>query len=444
MIFKTSTLRLALIIFSGITLNAQSNPPQLPQEDCCSVRPVLIDGHKSQTTDTIICKRWNSATESWGPKGITICNYDDYGRLVNEVNKSWNYETEMYQPLVKIVRSWYENDSIQSLARYFWNPDLNDGSWDLFYNYHYEYNEDGLRNYLFSEYSQYGSPDWYNGGKAFYFYNSAGLTDSIVTQYWNTNLDEWYYSNRARYVYDDDFNLVEMYNDYANNPEGDFALNTRLIYIPGYTANQVQEIEEYYSLEEWHHYKRNLVTYNDQDLKVVDLYQQWDPTLEIWDTVVMQKELYDYYENGLMKNLTTQSYYISWANMNRLNWTYDEFGNMTSQLEEEWDFYNEMWQNNELCTYPQPQTITALNDPAGESSNKLVTLWPNPATDYFRISIGGNAGNLQHVEIYNRAGQIIQTANATYEFHVGNYPAGVYFVKVSGPDFQSIQKLVIR
>jgi hypothetical protein len=69
-----------------------------------------------------------------------------------------------------------------------------------------------------------------------------------------------------------------------------------------------------------------------------------------------------------------------------------------------------------------------------------VSVYPNPASNYINVAIGGKATDNVLVRLYNQSGQLLQTRNVpnaggtTVAFSVASYPTGNYLVVINTPD----------
>ncbi len=75
-----------------------------------------------------------------------------------------------------------------------------------------------------------------------------------------------------------------------------------------------------------------------------------------------------------------------------------------------------------------------------------VIISPNPAKDHLNISIAGNRGKL-HLTLLNSLGQIVTSAIMKDEYNsipVNAITPGVYYLKISGTDISTVQKVVIE
>ena len=87
---------------------------------------------------------------------------------------------------------------------------------------------------------------------------------------------------------------------------------------------------------------------------------------------------------------------------------------------------------------------TASGIGMGEQSPNVLTLAPNPANDFVRISI--NATNA-HFSIVSLTGQLVDNGILTEgqnAFSTANLSNGIYMVRVSSDEGTSVQKLIVR
>jgi hypothetical protein len=75
-----------------------------------------------------------------------------------------------------------------------------------------------------------------------------------------------------------------------------------------------------------------------------------------------------------------------------------------------------------------------------EPENKYISVFPNPATDYFNISIGTNELN-NKISIYNSIGKIVDTfvVDKKITINISEYSPGVYYLKFNNkPDVKKV------
>lgn len=433
---------LSIIIFAAWQNGmSQPMPETIGNDDCCKLNFPQIDTSQALTTDTIFCNSWNTTTLEWELHYITINNYDDAGRLNESVVKIFDMQQQTFTPSTKVTYSYYANDSTDTKTSFLWNPGMNGGDWDYVDKMHYEFNNNNLLINTQSWFSAYNSTEWKDLNKEHYYYSEENLKDSVIFEYWNTIQNAWYYSYRYRYYYDENQTLVDEYSDWANNQTGNFVYNLRISYLPGDAPGQFQEISQYYNSGDWDSASRKLITLNNNQKLQSVLYQNWDPSHEIWDTVVMNREVFDYNPSGLITEMITQNYYIHWVNSMRYGWEYNENENMISSLKQYWNFSEADWRNQQLCIYPVVQTITVIND--NISSAQDFTITPNPSTNFIRINTDISHSQGKPLFIYDQNGRLVKTIeDSSLEIWIGDLPAGIYFVHLNAGGENSTEKFI--
>jgi hypothetical protein len=116
--------------------------------------------------------------------------------------------------------------------------------------------------------------------------------------------------------------------------------------------------------------------------------------------------------------------------------------------------YNVLIEDAESCTYEEIVTVvetTSLNDMA--FADYKFVIMPNPSDGYFNIelSIEGYNNPSLNFQIINAKGAIVHSRRmGSYDgvflapVSLIKYPAGTYFVKVYGEDFNAVRKVIIH
>ena len=282
--------------------------------ECNCVDPALFDPEKSSTVDTVTCYNWPYNGEDWNVQSITIRTFDENGHVVDAILKNYDIGNDLFTQVRHYTYDFYETGKLKEETWQNWNPDLNGGSWSNMQKQYYEYDEAGKVTFTHSWFSDFNTTEWEDGVKEFYSYNSFDKKDTVITKYWNYIQNDWYYSYRHRYEYNNNMELVAYYKDWANNLAGDFTQNERLIYVYDPVNNQTEEIDQYYSINEWINAEHRVIAYNEQGLEESVFYQNWDPFNNMWDTLVMNREFFEYNENGQVTENLKQANYIMWVN----------------------------------------------------------------------------------------------------------------------------------
>jgi len=396
------------------------------------------------TNDTAFCYNWIVQQEEWELRTITVNSWDQQGHLTESVTKFYDIEMQSFTPATRETFLFYTSDSLELHIQQLWNPDLNGGDWDNTQKSYYEYDPEGLVVYIMNWFSSYGDTNWRNGIQEFHSYNADDLKDTIITMYWNTNHDEWFYSYRMRYYYNTDQDVIEYYRDFANNQTGDYTLNERKLYIRNMEANEMEIIDQTYWDGVWSNWRREVDAYNENDQTISTLYQNWNSLNMIWDTTVMDRELFEYMPDGQLSFAITQSYYIIWANGYKYSFEYDENGNSVKFLTQNWNHSAQSWQNIHQCLYPVPQTIT--NTDEYNLTADHLRVYPNPAID--RVTVNSEMSGPIIINIMNLTGQIIYQD----QFTDGNERTillkgmnnGIYIVQVSNGENVTSSRLIVN
>jgi hypothetical protein len=75
------------------------------------------------------------------------------------------------------------------------------------------------------------------------------------------------------------------------------------------------------------------------------------------------------------------------------------------------------------------------------SRNSGIQVYPNPASNYLRIS---NAGPVFDVAIFNTLGQHILSVQNQEQIDIGSLKDGLYFIRVSSRDVSDTFKVLVR
>ncbi|MAX81932.1 MAG: hypothetical protein CL843_17340 [Crocinitomicaceae bacterium] len=91
---------------------------------------------------------------------------------------------------------------------------------------------------------------------------------------------------------------------------------------------------------------------------------------------------------------------------------------------------------------------TGVNDVAASAG--FINAYPNPAKDNLTLAFDLNGTQTVNYALYDLSGKEItnriQTVSgfSSIQFSVSEFPAGVYFIKVAGDDFNATQKIIIQ
>jgi len=87
--------------------------------------------------------------------------------------------------------------------------------------------------------------------------------------------------------------------------------------------------------------------------------------------------------------------------------------------------------------------ITAISTPLTTPGNHIAKLWPNPAHSNLAVSFGEMPLNTLNIYLINIEGKIIKTINTRNQqtnISLNAVPAGQYFLKIIGKEYNQTQE----
>jgi plastocyanin len=80
--------------------------------------------------------------------------------------------------------------------------------------------------------------------------------------------------------------------------------------------------------------------------------------------------------------------------------------------------------------------------------NESISIYPNPTTNEFYLTINGSNSADLSISIYNALGQIVKQVEDDFDpdksIDVSNFETGLYYVRVSGKNSEVAKKIMIR
>ncbi len=266
---------------------------------------------------------------------------------------------------------------------------------------------------------------WVKSDQTFYFYNEHGDIDSTVIQKWNEVNNTWENYFISSYNYDSQNRVTQVRTQRVDeNGQLKDTLFTYYIYsgLETYVTYQVWDAVR----NNWQDVSREVYIYSNTiingDTLLIEYYTQ-EYNAGAWDNV--EDFLYEYDSLKRIITKTGRRWSTSdnqWTDSARVRYEYNENNLLGRYYQDAW--FGSSWGNtyNETYYYSQVQ-YNALS----EWSNGI-EIYPNPATDYVRIT--GVPDGL--VKIYNLSGQLIyQSRLAGDLMNISHLQPGVYILKVS-------------
>jgi len=114
------------------------------------------------------------------------------------------------------------------------------------------------------------------------------------------------------------------------------------------------------------------------------------------------------------------------------------------------DLYKEAYMENNYPAEDGLYSVIKITKSDIDNNKESISIYPNPSEGMFNISIAGVSGKVQ-IKIFDVHGnnyrffEIEATDNITIEkLNLKELPAGVYFIRFSGKDFDQVKKIVIQ
>jgi len=122
----------------------------------------------------------------------------------------------------------------------------------------------------------------------------------------------------------------------------------------------------------------------------------------------------------------------------------DSDGDWTISITDNWDGITGIL--NDWSIYVCTQPTMSIE----ENSFEDFSLYPNPNNGSFNVMLNSNSNNDINIEVYDIRGRTIfnntyeSTSRFNQEIQLNNAQAGMYLVKISDGEKQTIQKIVVE
>ncbi len=305
---------------------------------------------------------------------------------------------------------------------------------------------------------------WRNGTQDLYTYDANNnLTDRLYQEWtgpgWN-NVDAY------TYTYDSRNNLTsELYQMWENPGWTNYE---QYFYTYDSNNNQIMETDQGWNdFNGWVNSNQYISTYNANNFLIRRLVNSWDSA---W--VNYEKDTLIYDSNNDLTSSTEQKWVDgAWVNYYQYTYSYDSSHNPISELCQSW--WNGGWVNSwqQFSTYDVHHFVESFSyryfDVTGSQVSfgdslyyyfrtavgiddlKLqgsgLSIYPNPAED--KCEMRNAKCDIKKIEIFNLCGEKVYGA----EFPAGggdavevklDFPAGVYFVRVTGDKMVEVGKII--
>lgn len=209
------------------------------------------------------------------------------------------------------------------------------------------------------------------GDRYEFTYNSSNLEIQKLEKAWNTSLANWINYRRYTTTYTA-FDKVNVY------------------FTEGWNISNV-----------WQNYKREIHTYNAQNLDSIITYENWDNVNSLWEGV--GRYLYTYDANGNRTVYVYEQYDVAlsiYKPVNKYEYTYDGSNRMTTYIQYDWNVNTNLWVAKWKYTYAYNAQgmLEGMVNEKWIVNNLQWDLWTNyiytfdannrPATDLYQNRVG--------------------------------------------------------
>ena len=250
--------------------------------------------------------------------------------------------------------------------------------------------------------------------------------------------------------------LTDLREQWQNNA---WVIQSKATYTYDAKGKILTELSERLTNNIWGVSGRDTYTYDANGNMLADLYEKWQNNA--W--VNAWRSTYTYDANGnLLVQLDENWLVDAWENSRQSTYTYDANGNSITGKYNKWEI-NE-WQpygtKECMSLYSNKIRVNSINDyrfyahwvsiPAGinnlTNNNYEINVFPNPANEIIAVSYKQSANSNVNISIYDVVGKLVYTENTTSKnsnINTSNLNDGIYFLKLTGKDFNTTEKLVI-
>jgi hypothetical protein len=352
-------------------------------------------------------------------------------------------------------------------------------TWIPYFFSQYSYDDQGYLNLIVDQ--EWINGEWVNGYRYSMELDAQGHLLSDLDEEWSGN--EWIKMYRGQYAYDQNGNMVSQTGQLWSS---DAWVNShKTVFTHDAHGNVLTETDQWWSNDAWNNLTRLTRTWDSHNNNLNNIAEIW--SVDHWEVNGRWRHSYTYNAQGKILTILTEHELGSWENDARVTYTYDNLGQETVYLSEEWvDF---AWQNHYRFTHAydpfgnptlqeffvwdsdsakwgHSETEPFIYEVTGQeqwtffSGIKMTAHWvqqgaagmpdvpqpeiglaPNPAGSILRVT-----GDEQVVraEVYTCNGTKLETNLMVGRnmLDVSRLPAGLYLLKVTTPKGSTIKRFV--
>lgn len=308
-----------------------------------------------------------------------------------------------------------------------------------------EYQFDGNDNaLLFTQYLwDETSNEWEGDIKEEYTYNAQDEPSLIFVYEWDTDIQDWGAIYKANFSYNDEGRqiLMEVY-DWSNNPvsktESSYEIKDGNLF-----RTDIEYISDPSVNTPWLTESKIETTYDENENEILSIEYSWEYDDNSWQPITKIESTYDENGNEILYVESTWDYSLDdWDYESKGEYVYGEDDQTLSAKIYYWNYNMGYWVHhlNMTCYY---STYTGIEPVINEAA---VSVFPNPASDYIKISLPDNSVSDIVVGIYDISGRKLleQTTLTGNPVMINSLTTGMYFYQVKSEGKTYKGKLLVN
>ena len=340
-------------------------------------------------------------------------------------------------PTEQLVQKFYYsfNDLGSSLGYYILGFELSSNDWENQFKIEYERDINDQIITLFSYNANPITFDWEGDSRWDYTWDTNGNNIESIYSQWNDFTSSFVNSFKWEYNFDGNNMQIDTYTSIWDPNMNDWTNLEYTTYTNDSNGNVIEEIIQYWSSSNsiYTNYLKWIYEYDTDQNLISKIYQEWDQVDSIWEN----KYKLDYvFENGRLTNYYNSNWVnlpsgFQWLAHYQTQYTFDSYGNNYQDINSEYNFDNEMWEETFRYDYfytDLETTVQTLDD------TNLTCHLQNPIQT-------GEIINCQGLDVYTNynlllfdvSGKVLlkKTFQGDVEFELPYFlESGIYFMNV--------------
>lgn len=371
---------------------------------------------------TSISQTWDISALNWRNNYQSIYTYNSNNQQVTEIHQLWNTSSDGWINIDKYTDTYTPNSNMASQLYQNWD----DASQTWINSNLVQMTYDALNRML--TYSNQvwntASAVWENDIQYAYVYDNYGDEVSDLFQTWNTQSNSW--SNYSRHLYSyENGNIVSI-------------------------RNLLSDLYEVWDSSAWTHVTNVIYTYNASNDRLTEMHEIYNNTTSTWTNLYLYTSTYDDSHNQLSQLEQTWSVADNnFVNSSMVERSFNKYNQLSSLITNTWNpggFWQPLTSDIQENFYYEEYGATAVNNLQSPAS---ISIYPSPAENFVNIDIAWNNNQSAVISIFDVMGklytqwEVAKTDTYHRSLSVSDFPAGNYFIRISGEKDKIAKQFVV-